>query len=142
MTRIDFYILPDDTEDQRLVFICRLVDKAQKLGHQVYVACENQNQASTLSDALWSFQPETFVAHDVEGTDNRRSKVMLGWSEDCGDHHEVMVNLKNQIPTFFSRFERLTEVVIQDEKTLQKTREHFSFYRDRGYPINTHDLRR
>ena len=142
MTRIDFYILPDDSADNRLLFSCRLIDKAQKLGNQVYVACESQQQAQQLSQRLWSFQPQSFVAHDLQGQPQRHAKVLLGWDDNCGDHHQMMINLKPAIPNCFSRFDRVGEVVSQEAPVLEKTREHYSFYRERGYPINNHDMRR
>jgi len=142
MTRIDFYILPDASSEQRLTFTCRLIDKAQKLNNQVYVACDNAEQAQALSRLLWSFQPQSFIAHDLQGQPQRHAKVLLGWDDNCGDHHQVLVNLKKTIPTYFSRFERLTEVVSQEEQILEQTREHYSFYRERGYPINNNDMRR
>jgi DNA polymerase-3 subunit chi len=141
MTRIDFYILADDTAEKRLTFACRLIDKAQKLGNQVYVACESEAQAKSLSEQLWSFQPESFTAHDVEAQPQRQSKVHLGWDDDATHHHGVMVNLRGNVPATFSRFERLTEIVSQEPEVLEKTRQNYSFYRERGYPINNHDLR-
>ncbi len=142
MTRIDFYILAENTPEKRLAFACRLIDKAQKLGNQVYVACESETQAKSLSAQLWSFQPESFAAHDIEAEPQRHAKVLLGWSDDAPHHHGVMVNLKSEVPTSFSRFERLTEIVSQEPEVLEKTRQNYSFYRERGYPINNHDLRR
>ena len=59
---------------------------------------------------------------------------------DLADHqlHEyqgLLINLGQEIPSWFSRFERLSEIVIQEPGILKNTREHFSFFRERGYPI-------
>ena len=59
-----------------------------------------------------------------------------------GDHQDVLINLCEEIPDFFSRFERCMEIVIQQPVVLENTRKHFAFYRERGYPLNTHDLRK
>ena len=51
----------------------------------------------------------------------------------------VLVNLHAEPPPFFSRFERLAEIVGVDG--LAAGRERFRFYRERGYEMRTHDLR-
>ena len=142
MTRIDFYILSKKQQQDRFHFSCRLIDKAQLLGNRVYVAVNNPQEALELDEMLWQFRPESFVAHDCEGQINRRANVFIGYGDDCGDHHDLLINLKDDIPDFFSRFQRLVEVVCQDEKVLTHPREHFTFYKSRGYPINTNDLRK
>ncbi|RDJ93817.1 DNA polymerase III subunit chi, partial [Lacticaseibacillus rhamnosus] len=41
---------------------------------------------------------------------------------------------------FFSRFQRLVEIVGTDASDRQAARERYRFYRDRGYEIRTHQL--
>jgi DNA polymerase-3 subunit chi len=43
-------------------------------------------------------------------------------------------------PSFFARFERVAEVVTQDENSLQALRDAWRHYKDRGYPLTKHDL--
>ena len=141
MTRIDFYILPDQDRDARLQFACRLIDKAQRMGHQVFVNTRDQAQAEALNRRLWDFLPESFTPHRLLDGEQPPAPVAIGYSEDCGDHHDVLINLGGPAPAYFSRFERLTEVVIQEETVLADTRDNYKFYRDRGYPIQSHDMR-
>jgi len=51
----------------------------------------------------------------------------------------VIVNLGDRTPPNFSRFDRLIELVSGDEADRAHARERFRFYRDRGYPMQTHD---
>ena len=53
---------------------------------------------------------------------------------------EVLINLRAEWPPFFSRFQRLIEIVSLDEQDRGQARERFKFYRDRGYAIQSHDL--
>ena len=55
-------------------------------------------------------------------------------------HEDVLINLCEETPAFFSRFHRLIEIVTTDETDRKRARERFRFYRDRGYEIVTHDL--
>ena len=53
----------------------------------------------------------------------------------------LLINLSHQVPEFFSRFERVTEIVVQSPAVTESTRNNYRFYRDRGYPLESHDLR-
>ena len=57
-------------------------------------------------------------------------------------HEQVLVNLRDEAPPHFSRFERLMEIVTRDASDREHARERFRFYRERGYEIHTHDLRK
>lgn len=141
MTRIDFYVLADSAVEKRQEFACRLTQKAQHIGSSVYIAVDDAAQAKQLDQLLWEFRPESFVPHDCEGQTILQAPVHIGFGDDCGEHHDVLINLKSSIPEYFSRFERLIEIVCQQEDVLTQTRENFTFYRHRGYPIKSHDMR-
>jgi DNA polymerase-3 subunit chi len=49
----------------------------------------------------------------------------------------VLVNLAPQVPEFFSRYERVAEVVDANAERRELSRERYRFYRDRGYKLNT-----
>ncbi|MBU3069480.1 DNA polymerase III subunit chi [Aestuariicella sp. G3-2] len=140
MTQVDFYVLPAPAVEQRLVFACRLAQKAYQSGSKVFIAVNTAEEAAELNQRLWNFRPESFLPHDCEGDSPLQSQVAVGFGNDCGDHHDLLINLKDAIPDYFSRFQRLAEVVCQDEQVLSATREHYGFYRHRGYPINSHKI--
>jgi DNA polymerase-3 subunit chi len=52
---------------------------------------------------------------------------------------EVLVNLHPEPPPFFSRFERLAEIVAADDDALAAGRARYRFYRERGYELRQHD---
>ena len=110
------------------------------LGNSVYIAMENEQEAQRMDALLWSFRPESFVPHDCEGEAQRHAPVLVGFGDSCGEHHNLLINLKQNIPDYFSRFERLAEVVCQLPDVLDVTRQHYTYYRDRGYPIHSHNL--
>jgi DNA polymerase III subunit chi len=55
-------------------------------------------------------------------------------------NEDVLLNLRAEWPPFFSRFQRLIEIVSRDEEDRAQARDRFRHYRDRGYEIRTHDL--
>ncbi len=137
MTQIDFHILQDTSVEARWLYVCRFIEKVERLGHSILVVVDSQEEAQELDDLLWSFKPESFIAHQIIGGDEE-AKVEITYSANAGDHHDVLINLSSQIPEYFSRFARVAEIVIQEPKILENTREHYKFYKQRGYPITQH----
>ncbi len=137
MTQIDFHILQDTSVEARWLYVCRFIEKVERLGHSILVAVDTLEEAQELDDLLWSFKPESFIAHQIIGGDEE-AKVEITYSANAGEHHDVLINLSSQIPEYFSRFARAAEIVIQEPKILENTREHYKFYKQRGYPITQH----
>jgi DNA polymerase-3 subunit chi len=137
MTQIDFHILQDASVESRWLYVCRFIEKVERLGHSILVAVDTLEEAQELDDLLWSFKPESFIAHQIIGGDEE-VKVEITFTANAGEHHDVLINLSSQIPEYFSRFARAAEIVIQEPKILENTREHYKFYKQRGYPITQH----
>lgn len=142
MTEVDFYILNGDDAQQRAQFACRLADKAYKLGHRVYIHTESPQQTRQLDELLWTFQQNSFVPHRVlVADDDRQTPVQLGHDAEPDASHEVLINLAGDVPLFFSRFERVAELVNSDSTVRQQGRSRYSFYKERGYPLRTHEIK-
>ena len=141
MTRVDFYILPESTADARLQFACRLLHKAVKLGHQCYIHCDNPQQAQTIDQLLWQFQPTSFLPHKLLGEAGAPCTIEIGCGDDPGPHNDVLINVSSAIPDFFSRFQRVSEIASQDPNTLDNLRNNYRFYQQRNYPFHRHDMR-
>lgn len=142
MTRVDFYLTQASNEKQRLVTACRLVEKASQLGHHVFIYADKAEQVKQLDELLWTFRDGSFLPHTAsDAADAIKHPVVIGTQHQEDATHDVMINLAESIPDCFSRFERVAEVVggIEDEK--QAARQRFKFYRDRGYALETHELR-
>jgi DNA polymerase-3 subunit chi len=142
MTHIDFHILQETGVEARWLYVCRFIEKVERLGHRILVVVDTIEQAHELDDLLWSFKPESFIAHQIIGG-GEEANVEITYASsagatNAGEHHDVLINLSSQIPEFFSRFARLAEIVTQEPKILEITREHYRFYKQRGYPITQH----
>lgn len=144
MTRVDFYILPEAGGDSAVLTACRLCDKAVGAGLRVYVYAPDAALAEDLDGALWSFRQGAFLAHERylgRALDEPLPPVLIGDGEPPESHHAVLVNLGSEVPGFFSRFERVLELVAGDKAERARSRERYKYYRDRGYPLETHELR-
>ncbi|WP_019529934.1 DNA polymerase III subunit chi [Dasania marina] len=145
MTKIDFYVLDHEAVQQRYLFACRLIEKAYRLGNAVFVHGSSQPQLDKLDQMLWSFRANSFLPHRyyplAEGQPPlAEGEIILSTGLPPESYHDVMINLSNQVPDFFSRFQRVSEIVVQHEKIKQATRDNFRYYRERGYEVKTHQL--
>jgi DNA polymerase-3 subunit chi len=142
MTKVDFYILNASNVNNRLAFVCRLVEKIYKKGHQILIHTDSARQSEEMDDLLWTWRQGSFIPHEVFDAKNKiTAPVVINSQPDIGTSmNQVLVNLANDVPKFFSHFERVAEIVDQDEKTRQSARQRYRFYQDRGYPLTTHDI--
>ncbi|PLV16490.1 DNA polymerase III subunit chi [Pseudomonas guariconensis] len=141
MSKVDFYILPTDALSARLDFACKLCEKAWRLGHRVYLHCQDAEQRNALDERLWHFKGEAFVPHDPAEA-NAEAAVALGLGDDAGTHRDLLINLGAEVPGFVGQFERVAEIVVEEPVIRQAARERFRFYREQGYALQDHRLQR
>ncbi len=139
MTRVGFYVVQRAGDSQRLQVAARLADKAFSQGHRVYINACNEAQGQELDALLWSFRPESFLPHGLNGA-SESELIAIGWGQEPIGHDDLLINLQLEIPPFFSRFHRVAEVVTQDEPSLAALRQSWRFYKERGYQLEKHDL--
>lgn len=140
MTQVDFYLVPGDAPENRLRFACRLTDKAYRLGNRVFIHTESAEQTRLLDDLLWTFQQNSFIPHDLY-RDTANAPVLLAHDAEPDASSQVLINLAAEVPLFFSRFERVAELVNQDSEIRRAGRSRYSFYKERGYPLRTHEIK-
>ncbi len=139
MTRVDFHFNAPD----RLQYGCRLVRKVHRSGARILVWCEDPVALAQFDQLLWTFSDADFIPHVVASNLLAPETPVLLTAEAIEtSHHEVLVNLGRQTPPMFSRFDRLIEVVSGDDEDRSLARDRWRFYKDRGYPLNAHDLAR
>lgn len=139
MTRVGFYVIDSAEPGKRLEIAMRLTEKAFQQGHRIFINAQDKLQADTLDAQLWSFRAGSFLPHALQGqlTDE---PIAIGWGQDPTSHTDLLINLQLEIPSFFSRFNRVAEVVSQDPQSLEALRASWKMYRDRGYQLEKHDL--
>ncbi|HSC16092.1 MAG TPA: DNA polymerase III subunit chi [Gammaproteobacteria bacterium] len=144
MTQVDFYILDSDSDEARLLLACKIVDKATQLDHHVYVHSTSETEAQKLDELLWTFSQGSFIPHAVVRSEHATpplEPVLIGVNQAPGPGRwDVLVNLAPDVPEFFSRYDRVAEVVDADAARREQSRERYRFYRDRGYKLNTHQV--
>ena len=141
MTKIDFYITQVAERLELLTFACRLTEKALRQQHRVYLHAADTQTMQQLDELLWTFRSSSFVPHRCQGDNNEQHcDVLIGCGDDPEDHDDVLINLDVAQPAFFSRFQRVAEVVAATEPAVEHSRTRYRYYRDRGYPLKVHKL--
>ncbi len=152
MTQVDFYILATQSDDSWLRLACRITEKARQQKLKVYLHSANAADATRLDGLLWTFSQGSFIPHRLVGSSSDEpfeDSVLIGHSDLAAEiptdtpvtqRWDLMINLTTQVPEFFSRYDRVAEVIDANPVRRENGRERFRFYRDRGYELNTHKL--
>ena len=140
MTGIDFHFNTPD----KVGYACRLLRKAVAGRGAQVVVVGDADVLSAVDLALWQLSPADFIAHcdiDAEAGILARSPVVLAGRKDAPlPHRQVMLNLGADVPSGFERFERLIDIVSNDDADRQIARTRWRHYADRGYAITRHDF--
>lgn len=107
----------------------------------VLVFVPDAEQAARLDRVLWTQPALSFVPHcrsDSPLADE--TPILLTDRLDDPAQEHCLLNLSNDLPPTFSRFEHLVEIVSTHDADRLPARERFKFYRDRGYAIESRDI--
>ncbi len=138
MTRVDFYILDDQGLDASMRFACVLGMKAYFKGNPVHVHVNDAQAATALDELMWDYPKHRFLPHEIiEDEQTASSPIHIGCR--APRHCEgLLINLGDEVPSFFGRFDRVAEVIVGATREAGRTR--WAHYRDRGYPLHHHQL--
>lgn len=132
--------------DDRLGYACRLLRKACAVQGRVVVSAPAPTLAR-LDALLWDFDPAAFVPHlRVTGGDQVLPRLLDTpiWLVDevaRAPHHEALVNLGDELVPGFESFDKVIEIVPDDEVHKLAARRRWKHYAERGYALKTHVAR-
>ena len=139
--RVDFYLLEENEPDDIWLTTCRLIEKIYLRNHRVFILCDNQKDAETLDELLWTFRDDSFIPHNLQGEGPEPPPpVQIGYNDKPQSHRDILINLSSSIPAFYNQFRRVLEVVGNDEKEKELSREHYRQYRIDRCQLHTHKL--
>lgn len=142
MTEVDFYIIGDNSPSSRELFACKISEKAYMKGHNIFIHTENENQSKVIDDLLWTFRQGSFIPHETKNDEDidTIASVIISSNSPNNNQSDVLINLNQDVPIFFSNFERVTEIVSPDEEIKLSARNRYRFYQERGYTIRSHNM--
>jgi len=137
MTRIDFYTHVEN----RHPTLCALAGKALARGLRMMILTADGEATERVGRLLWTqpaigFLPHCRAQHKLAAV----TPIILDHVAEPVVHEQILVNLRDEAPPHFSRFERLIEIVGLDQAEREQARARFRLYRERGYEIRTHAM--
>lgn len=137
MTAIDFYTHVASP----LSVTARIVQKAWLQHGSVRVLTPDAATTAELDRLLWTHSALSFIPHcRLASAIAAETPVIVDEALMHDGVASVLINLHPQTPPFFSRFERLAEIVASDDASTSAGRARYRYYRERGYEMRTHDL--
>jgi len=138
MTEVKFFF----NVDHKLGYACKLAKKAFEGGRKLIVYTPDPGVADEFDRLLWTFSQLSFVPHVRAGHAlTAETPIVIAADDSALPHHDALLNLGDEPPPFFTRFEQLREVVGLDEDDRLKARARHKFYQSRGFAIQTLDMK-
>ena len=132
MTQIDCY----HDQPDRLTQAVRLATLAWQRRKPITFFIPDPARAEAFDKALWSSDPLSFIPHcRSNSAEADRTLIIITDNLDAVSQDELLVNLGDDIPPGFARYQRLFEIVSRHDTDKATARERMAFYKDRGYPI-------
>ena len=136
MTNIKFFF----NVENKIDLICSMLPERLNKKRNSLVYCSNNIQLNLLSDQLWGNRLHSFFPHE-KNNHQHFNKITLSnknieWMDD------TIINISSQMIDGFNRYLNLFEIVSNDEKDKKLARIRFQYFKDRGYNIQSIDLKK
>ena len=121
---------------------CELAADAWRLGKKVLIACETEQQALNLDEALWQREPEQFVPHNLSGEiTNYATPIEISWlGKRNSQRRDLLISLQTSVPDFAQSFNHIIDFVPADETRKAQARERYKQYRQFGWQLSTEQV--
>jgi DNA polymerase-3 subunit chi len=141
MPTFDFYIIEESQVNARLRLTCRLIEKAYKNRHRIYVHTDTEKTAHQLDEMLWTYREDSFLPHNLYGDGPEPAPpIQIGFALTPEKQRDILINLSKDVPIFYPQFSRVLEIISNETDIQAAGREHYKQYRADGHPINIHKL--
>lgn len=148
VTRVDFAFGAPD----RLRMACQVIGRHYAKGRKVVVYCSDARLLNRFDRLLWSFDPASFIPH-VSTNDTLASvtPVLLAtqvtdplpWPDRNKENNDLapwLLNLDQHCPASAEKFERILEIVSNEQSDRQFARQRWAGYKAAGLELHAHDV--
>jgi len=142
LPKVNFYILPSQSEQGRLLFACKLAEKTFRLGYKAYILVDSAQKAQHLDRLLWTFRANSFVPHAVfqENEPNIANAILIGTQQSPTAWQHTLINLSTHCPNTIEQSEQIFELLDNDESQKVAGRQRYRHYKSLGITPNTHEM--
>ncbi|MFA5488740.1 MAG: DNA polymerase III subunit chi [Candidimonas sp.] len=143
MARVDFAFGAPD----RLQMACEVAHKHYLAGRRILVYSQDARRLSQFDGMLWSVEPTSFVPH-VRADDPLAAATPIwlvdaspaAWREKQAGADVWLLNLDDACPPNAHAFERILEIVSDDDADKQKARQRWRQYQADGHALRAHQV--
>ena len=122
MKNATFYVMETDSPSDELsaieALVCDLAETRWRAGKRILIACEDEQQAIRLDEALWQRPANAFVRRGSSPRD-------------------LLISLLPQFADFATAFHEVIDFVPYEESQKQLARDRYKAYRSVGFQLNT-----
>ncbi len=143
MTRVDFYVLPTSDPQNRRVLACKLTEKAWRQGMKVHIQTGSETETEIMDKLLWTFRQGSFIPHEkaaLPKAEREDFAVLIGHGEPPEESRDLVINLSLEKPPRFEEFQRVAELVDEDETVRAQGRRRYAAYKQQGCELETHKM--
>ncbi len=140
MTHISFYQVPGDYQSA-LALACELAVHAVSCHPDVLLHVPDHRAGARLDELLANHPAAALTTRSVAA--QPRHPLSISWGDTPLQHHGLLINLcPVATADWFSRFDKLIEIVYDDHAVIEHKRARYRYYRDRGYPLGFQEQNR
>ncbi|HEY7872166.1 MAG TPA: DNA polymerase III subunit chi [Rudaea sp.] len=140
MAQATFYLIAKPRfRDDPLLLVCELARRALESGQHALILARSLEQAEQLDEKLWEFDADAFVPHQIAGDDDDAiTPVLIVPPGMQTPDRALVINLRDE--AVVGTFERVLEVVADDETQRAGSRERWKTYKAAGIEPVKHDM--
>ncbi|MGC7560688.1 DNA polymerase III subunit chi [Pasteurella sp. PK-2025] len=132
-----FYLLNPQSQAENMA--CDFAASAWRLGKRVLIACETEQQALDIDEALWAREADEFVPHNLSGeVTTYATPIEVSWKgKRNAQRRDLLINLQTEVPDYASSFTQIIDFVPVEENLKVLARERYKQLRQLGWQLST-----
>lgn len=134
MTTISFYHLLSTSRERA---VPKLMEKALASGAKVVMFAQEERVLKTMSDALWSTDPASFLPHGgAKDGHSQQQPIYLTASEENPGGAEILCVLDGSTPSSFAGYSKVLDVFDGSrEEEVAAARKRWAAYKAQGFAL-------
>lgn len=133
MTKVSFFRL-HDRGGLLLPVVTKLIGQALESRLDILLLAEDETQAG------WLHRQLEITSLRLSALPEPATSLSCCWQAEPGHHRGLLINLQQETPEWFSRFDHLAEFVWEEPQLVASKRLSYRVFRHRGYPLDYREL--
>lgn len=134
MTEIRFYHMEQSTID---VSLPAITAKAAQSGKKIIIKTSDKKEVKRLSDLLWSYRADSFLAHGMDGEDRAASQpIFVTAKNDNVNDAKILIMTNGSTSEDLEPFDLVCEMLDgRVESQISDARARWKIYKEAGHDL-------